>query len=232
MLVTSVIDNSTWIWINIPKTASTFVRNSIFGNEDTMDGQVHLTYRENVDMYGIHRAFTVVRDPMTRFKSGLNHMFSECACQKCTIFYDRPPNTSEVVAFLRDLVKLNNTYENFHYLSYHTGISNLWLEILKSMQKNFIRSRILDTPDKCVMWGFILPQFLYLDGLRSTDYIFKYEQLNDCAEFIKNRLGYDVDTSVRHRQYSNKLYNVDFTNQELQDLLHEYYEEDYKQLNY
>ena len=47
------------------------------------------------------------------------------------------------------------------------------------------------------MWAFILPQFLYLDKIQSRDYIFKYETLNDCAEFIQNRLGYTVDTSVK-----------------------------------
>jgi hypothetical protein len=61
---------------------------------------------------------------------------------------------------------------------------------------------------------------------------FKYETLNDCAEFIQNRLGYTVDTSVKHRQYSYKLSNVDFTDKELLDLLKNYYKEDYTELNY
>jgi len=232
MLIESKIDKSQWIWINIPKTASTFIRNCLYGNKNILDGQTHLTYLENVHLYGQQNAFTVVRDPLTRFKSGLNHIFSECNCGKCTIFYDRPPTTIEVVSFLNDLVKLNNKHKNFHYSSYQTGSSKLWLEILKSMQINFIKSRIIMNPVNCVMWAFILPQFLYLDKIQSRDYIFKYETLNDCAEFIRNRLGYTVDTSVKHRQYSYKLSNVDFTDKELLDLLKNYYKEDYTELNY
>ena len=70
------------------------------------------------------------------------------------------------------------------------------------------------------------------DQLVESLCIFKYETLNDCAEFIQNRLGYTVDTSVKHRQYSYKLSNVDFTDKELLDLLKNYYKEDYTELNY
>lgn len=232
MLVQSKIDNSKWIWINIPKTASTLVRNAIFGYDNILDGQIHLTYTENVAIHGWHTGFTVVRDPLTRFRSGLNHVFSECACGQCTIFYDRPPITEEVIGFLSDIVQLKNTYKDFHKLSYNNGSNNLWLEILKAMQKRFIKSRIIMNPSDCVMWAFILPQFLYLDKMDTTDYIFRYENLSEYAKFIENTLGYRVNTQVKHREYTYKLNDVDFTSKEIQPLLHQYYSEDYNQLNY
>ena len=53
MLVESKIDKSQWIWINIPKTASTLIRNSIFKYEDENDRQDHFTFIENVQLHGI-----------------------------------------------------------------------------------------------------------------------------------------------------------------------------------
>ena len=51
MLVQSKIDKSQWIWINIPKTASTFIRNCLYGNKNILDVQTHLTYLENVHVF-------------------------------------------------------------------------------------------------------------------------------------------------------------------------------------
>lgn len=232
MLVESKIDNSKWLWINIPKTASTLIRNSIFKYNNELDGQNHYSYIENVQLYGKHDGFTVVRDPLQRFKSGLNHVFSECTCGRCTIFYDRQPNTEEVITFLSSIVNLSTTVSNFHHKTYYNGSNLLWLEILKNLQRVFIKSRIIEDPVSCVMWSFILPQYLYLDGMEVRDYIFRYEDLQTCASFIKNKLGYEVNLTNRVRNYSYKLDNVDFESVELQKLIHQYYEEDYKQLNY
>jgi hypothetical protein len=232
MLVESKIDKSHWIWINIPKTASTLIRNSIFKYEDENDRQDHFTFIENVELHGKHTAFTVVRDPMTRFISGLNHVFSHCWCGKCITFDDRPPTTNEVIQFLKEIVHLSKTIENFHYKTYYNGSNMLWMDILKSMQKNFIKSKIIMDPVDCVMWSFILPQYLYLDGMGFGDYIFKYEELDTCVNFIRNRLGYIIDISRRPRSFEYKLHNVDFRNSQIRRLIYEYYEEDYKQLNY
>ena len=87
-------------------------------------------------------------------------------------------------------------------------------------------------PIDCVMWSFILPQYLYLDGMGFGDYIFKYEELDTCVNFIRNRLGYTIDISRRPRSFEYKLHNVDFRNSQIRRLIYEYYEEDYKQLNY
>lgn len=232
MLVESKIDKSKWLWINIPKTASTLVRNAIFNNANEMEGQVHFTYLENVEIHGKHTGFTVVRDPMTRFISGLNHVFSECTCGKCLLFYDRPPQTEEVIKFLNDIVTLSKHIHNFHYKTYYNGYDLLWMNIVKSLQKHCIKSKIIYDPVNCVMWSFILPQYLYLDGMEVRDYIFRYEDLSTCANFVKNTLGYQIDTEKKIRVYPYKLQNVDFSSTEIKKLIYEYYQEDYKQLNY
>lgn len=232
MLVTSTIDNSKWLWINIPKTASTLIRNAILNNVNEMEGQVHYTYLENVELYGRHTGFTVVRDPMTRFISGLNHVFSECACGKCILLYDRPPKTEEIIQFLNDIVTLSKNINNFHYKTYYNGHDLLWMDIVKSLQKYCIKSKVIYDPVNCVMWSFILPQYLYLDGMEVRDYIFRYEDLKACAKFVDNTLGYKVNLQKRVRNYSYKLNDVDFDSVELKELIYQYYEEDYKQLNY
>lgn len=232
MLVESKTDESKWLWINIPKTASTLIRNSIYGYDHEDDRQDHFTYLENVNTYGKYTGFTVVRNPITRFISGLNHVFNDCACKKCIVFDERPPNTEEVINFLQEITNLSKTIKNFHYKSYYNGSDDSWMSIVKSLQKNFIKSKIIMDPVDCVMWSFILPQYLYLDGMDVRDYIFKYEELHTCVNFIENRLGYIIDTSSRPRSYPYKLQNVDFDNSTIKMLLYEYYEEDYKQLNY
>lgn len=232
MLIESKIDNSTWMWINIPKTASTLLRNTFKEVTSELDGQSHYTYKENVELYGEHTAFTVVRDPLTRFVSGLNHVFSECTCGQCIIKYDVLPTTKEVLNFLREITELASTIKNFHYKTYYNGTDTSWMLLVKSMQKHFIKNRIITNPFNCVMWSFILPQYLYLDGMRSGDYIFRYEDMSNCVTFIRDKLGYEVDLNKRVRSYSYKLNNVDFENTEIKKLLYQYYETDYTQLNY
>lgn len=232
MLVESQIDNSKWLWINIPKTASTLVRNSIFEPDHPEDRQDHYTYIENVEMYGKYIGFTVVRDPVSRFISGLNHVFNHCYCGECEIFYDVPPTTDDVILFLQDITDLSKTITDYHNKSYYNATSDVWWEIVKSMQIRFIKNIIMRTPWDCTMWSFILPQFVYLDEMDNRDYIFKYENIQTCVNFIENKLGYKVDTSKRPRSFPYRLQNVDFQNPIIKTLLHEYYKEDYKQLNY
>lgn len=232
MLVESKVDNSKWLWINIPKTASTLIGNALFNHENSEGRQDHYTYTENVEMHGKYTGFTVVRNPITRFISGLNHVFSHCSCKMCITFPENPPNTNQVIKFLKEIVDLSKSIDNFHYKTYYNGSDLLWLELVKSLQKNFINNKIIMDPENCVMWSFILPQYLYLDKMEVRDYIFRYEELSTCTQFIENRLGCKVDTSLRPRSFEYVLQNVDFNNTEIQKLLHAYYEEDFKQLNY
>ena len=84
MLITSKNDGTKWLWVNVPKTASTAVMRTFFPFKE-INEQEHQTYNHLIDIYGSFNAFTTVRNPITRFKSALNHTLNVCVCGKCTI---------------------------------------------------------------------------------------------------------------------------------------------------
>jgi hypothetical protein len=229
MLVKSLIDGNEWLWVNIPKTATTSTMKSFFPNRQ-FNNQSHNTYKDLIRSYGYRPAFSVVRNPIHRFMSGLNHIFSVCECGKCIVHTNEPPTTEDVIYFVRDMLNLKNTIPNFFEEVYKNGVNTLYTEVINSIQFNFQRSININTTANCLRWTLILPQSHQLAGANNIQ-IFKYEDINTFFHFVKKELGYNI-TDTRYRSYSNKLMSVDVNNSTLIALLYELHKEDFINFNY
>lgn len=228
MLVTSKIDKSNWLWVNVPKTASTATMKTFFP-ERRFNEQTHHTYKELISMYGELNAFATVRNPITRFRSGLNHLFSVCECGKCTFALQTLPSTIDVILFLHDMLLLQKKYDNFFEIAYKNGENLIHLEIVKSIQHRFSQYIQIGTP-YCVRWPFVMSQSFLLDGPQQKLYIFKYENYDNYASFIKNSLGYTLDNTI-YRKYPNNL-GVDFEDATLLSLIRTLYASDFQKYTY
>lgn len=228
MLVKSKLNNKLWLWVNIPKTATTSTLKAIFPEQE-YNSQQHNTYRQLIRQYqDKYSVFTMVRNPVDRFLSGLNHIFSVCECGECKVDLTDPPKTEEVILFLSDILKLKTNNENFFDKVYNNNTNNLYLEVVNSIQKNFQRNIQITDNNTCVRWSLVIPQSYMLDGL-VYGRIFRYEQIHTFFNFVQRELGYVIPT-IKYREYSNKLTGVDKSNSTLKQLIYELHKEDF--INY
>jgi len=228
MLITSNIDKKQWLWVNVPKTASTAVMRTFFPSMP-IDSQSHNTYEELISQYGLLDAFTTVRHPVSRFRSGLNHIFSVCACGECKLNLETLPTTLDVIYFLQDMLLLKKEKTNFFRAVYKNGESAYWLNVRDSIKHRFGKY-LISTTDNCLRVPFVVSQTFLLNGPKEKLRIFKYENLQELSYFIETELGYTFDNTL-YRKYPNNL-GVDFTDSTLLSLLGELYREDFQNFNY
>jgi hypothetical protein len=227
MLITSKKDGKKWLWVNVPKTASTAVMRTFFPSME-INEQNHNTYKHLIQTHGEHDTFTTIRHPITRFRSALNHTLSVCACGKCKTT-DRPVDKLDVIHFLSDMLKLKSQRKDFFKAVYMNGESDYELNVAQSMTKRFSKY-IVPSGIICLRVPAYVSQTFILEGPQEKLRIFKYENLQELSGFIKNTLGYEMDNTL-YRKYYNKL-GVDFLDPTLLDLVHELYREDFTNFNY
>ena len=227
MLITSKIDGKRWLWVNVPKTASTAVMRTFFPYME-VNQQEHQTYEHLIQMHGALDAFTTIRNPITRFKSALNHTLNVCVCGRCKIT-DRPIDKIDIIRFLSDMLKLKSQQKHFFRTVYMNGESDYQMNVARSMETRFSKY-LIPNGINCLRIPAYVSQTFILNGPQDKLHIFRYENLQELSGFIKTTLGYDMDNTV-YRKYPNKL-GVDFMDPTLLDLLHELYREDYDNFNY
>lgn len=227
MLITSKIDGKKWLWVNVPKTASTAVMRTFFPYME-VNQQEHQTYEHLIQMHGALDAFTTIRNPITRFKSALNHTLNVCVCGRCKIT-DRPIDKIDIIRFLSDMLKLKSQQKHFFRTVYMNGESDYQMNVARSMETRFSKY-LIPNGINCLRIPAYVSQTFILNGPQDKLHIFRYENLQELSGFIKTTLGYDMDNTV-YRKYPNKL-GVDFMDPTLLDLLHELYREDYDNFNY
>jgi hypothetical protein len=228
MLVESKINGKKWLWVNIQKTATTSTLKTFFPEKE-YNQQSHQIYVDLVRMYGYHDTFTMIRNPIDRFLSGINHLFSVCECKQCIIDVTIPTTTEEVILFLSDMLRLKQKTPNFFETAYRNSQNSLHLEVVNSIQKRF--SRNITVGDvQCIRWPVIIPQHYILHNATNIK-IFKYEQIEQFFHFVETELGYSV-VQEKFRNYTNKLSNVDVNNSTLRTLIYELHKEDFKLYGY
>jgi len=227
MLIQSKIEDKQWLWVNVPKTASTAVMRTFFPYIE-INEQNHQTYNHLIKMYGSFDAFTTIRNPITRFKSALNHTLNVCVCGECKIT-DRFIEKMDVIYFLSDMLKLKSQRKDFFRAVYMNGESDYEMNVARIMAKRFSKN-IISNGILCLRIPAYVSQTFMLQGPQEKLRIFKYENLQELSGFIKNSLGYDMDNTV-YRKYPNKL-GVDFLDPTLLDLINELYREDFTNFNY
>lgn len=230
MLVKSLRTGTPWLWVNIPKTATTAVLKSLFPYMDYKE-QKHSIYQELIDTHGKYRAFTLVRHPVDRFRSSLNHAFNICECGKCKFNIDELPTTQEAVMFIGDLLKMKYAFgPTFFEQLYCNRLNKIHMDLVKSFQQKFNSKIEIADIDYCFRWAAFVDQTFVLSGSHGNIDIFKYENKNAYFEFIDRELGYKIQ-DVWYRKYPNKL-NIDFTNSTIRSMLYELYREDFVNFNY
>lgn len=212
--VQSRVTGEKWLWIRIPKTATIAYREIFFPEISEHMIQSHVPLKSFFDW---KYAFTVVRDPMSRFKSAIGHLTGSNRAHLNIQFTD----TDDLVEFFASVY--STLKENFD--DYAPGWVN---ETFKPYNVT------------CEQCGMYVPGFIY-SLFTSQMYwayhpkvrVFKYEDLSAFNSFIETELGYSTaKLKKRNATDKNTLAHLDFTDPRIVELVKKIYKIDYEAFNY
>ena len=204
MLVKSLVNGSEWIWIRIPKTASRAYR-CVFNFDE---GHSHLSYHESIIKYGnVNKAFSVVRNPVDRLKSGITHDIEE--------FEFHNPNTP----FPDWMMDINLLCDLFFRAVGENCVTKDIMSYTKIMNDAGMMAEVLKTQCSAVNYPEVK--------------VFRYENLQEFNNWIVDALGHKT-TCVEVNGASNyEKYNwLDFSNPQFIELCKLIYKEDYEVFGY
>lgn len=200
-------------WVKVPKTGTKAYRALLFpGNEcicgsaECLHFHTHSTYRELAELYGqTLPGFSVVRHPVTRFRSALNHLLP--------LYNTTFADTEALCDFL----------EHSQLGSYVT--SEPFLEPLFDTTPCTIPfSDIADLTHTLFM-----PQMYWAYHPQVT--IFHYENLPKFNSYLAT-LGYDTSTLQQRNVRPNQLAHIDFTHSRITSIVERLYRDDYEVFGY
>lgn len=205
MIITSSVDGLDWIWIRIPKTATRAYRIILdMGNEP----HTHWSYKESIEQYGdVGRAFSVIRNPLTRFKSGITHDIDE---------FKRIYPDKEYPDWMLDINVLCDLF--FNILDENCKIKNEDM-YRKLVSEAGMMCEVLKTQCSAVNHPEVQ--------------IFRYENLQEFNTWIEATLGFDTTRVVVNGASDYEKYNwLDFNNPRFEELSRMVYKEDYEVFGY
>ena len=219
MIVKSLIDNSDWIWIRIPKTATRAYR-SIFDADD--EEHRHYSYRESIDVYGdVGRAFSVIRNPVDRLKSGITHDIDEFKriCREIPYpEYQNVPLTEDIPYpdWMLDSDVLCDVF--FEAVGENCKVKNQKVYD-KLMWEAGMMAEVLKTQVSAVNYPEVK--------------VFRFENLNEFNTWIESSLGRSTRDLQKSGVSDYEKYNwLDFSNPRFTELCKLIYKEDYEVYGY
>jgi hypothetical protein len=219
MIVKSLIDNSDWIWIRIPKTATRAYRGIL---EVTEDSHTHLSYQESIKIYGnVGKAFSVIRNPVDRLKSGIIHDVDEFKNICRTIPYPEYQNISP--------------NEDIPYPNWMLDINVLCDVFFEALDEN-CKVKNEEVYKKIVWEAGMMAEVLKTQA-SAVNYpevkVFRYENLDQFNGWIEGTLGRSTKDLKKDGASDYEKYNwLDFTNPRFTELCKMIYKEDYEVYGY
>ena len=215
-VVRSLKNGDEWVWIKIPKTATISYRTLFFPELPSRTNQVHVPWHQ-IPEFKTTPGFTVVRNPISRFKSVVGHLMNNTR----THFNFEFTDTDDLVSFFEQHEEyLTNNAET---------LSETWVK------ETFQLSAL--TCNTCNMSypGFFKAMFssqvfwAYHPNMK----VFKYEDLSSFNNFIVNVLGYDATQIVHaNKTEQDKISHIDFTDSRIVSFVKRLYTVDYEAFGY
>lgn len=221
MIISSKINESKWIWIKIPKTGSRAYSKLLVpkGEDEFIQNgkrlfHFHFTFSH---LYIHHQkkytGFTVVRHPVTRFISALNHLADlnfQCVIPNCINHPGKLPLNS-----IDNLVEF--IYDNFHK------------NCVPKNNKSF--KEIFGVDHTAYYDSFFKTQVHWAYHPKMT--WFYYENLSEFNTWLSKNLGINTTKIEKIGEIKEKhLEHLDFSNYNFVKMVEYLFYDDYKAYNY
>lgn len=211
MLIQSLINSEDkFIWLRVPRTAT-----RAYGQLFFPDGNyrhVHNSYLHEVihNELGELPAFSVVRNPYTRFKSAIKYMHNKKIENNATgrFSYNLPIESTDSLAtfftsVVDDLVDTDN--------------NSAWQSAFSITDLSFVRV-------------FFRPQVDFV-GFENVNN-FKYENLSEFNSWIQTNLGFDTTKVPTSNSSGDVLTHIDFSDERIKLVVQKLFVEDFEMFDY
>jgi hypothetical protein len=211
MVIKSLISDERYIWLRVPRTA-TYSYGKLFFPETKYEHNHNSYYHETNKIGELLPAFSVVRNPYTRFVSSLKYMVKKQKQNEKVgrwNFYIPIENIELLSEWITDNMSLLKSRDN---------------ETRKDLAKLF------KTDDITFVKLFFVEQadFVNFPGVQ----IFNFEKLDKYNMWIENTLGYET-TNISHINSStDELQHLDFENVNFIKTIEKFFYNDYTVFNY
>lgn len=248
MIVTSKVDGKKYQWIKIPRTGTVAYRFLFFPE---LQNKVVLHHHTK---YGVHSvcntcdekqnlpAFTLIRNPLTRFISSLKYIvlrqqYSELHTDNTYNVFNRCDICGYTIQIHNDTNKQFN--KNITTFLKFWENEDIFYEFLYSnfekncnLKSGMTYKDIFNTPDSTFIRSFFEPQMsvCYHPAVK----IFKYENINEYNLWIENELGYDTSKlqKINISEKVNDEIPIDFTSNKFKELVKYLFHDDFKYFGY
>lgn len=243
MIVKSLLDNKTYFWVKVPRTATHSYEKIFFPTIDqTKIIHLHTPYsslKESLckNKPEVEYGFGVVRNPYLRFVSALKYIKSKhknlnemddidtliSICQFCgeTTIVDKQKYLSSTD---RNFVNFLENEEIFYDFAYSYLDKNCMLK------SGYTWDTILQTESPGLVSTMFKTQtfFIYHPKVK----IFKYENLEEFNTWIEHTLGYSTNTLGTLNSSKDTQLNIDVTTKKFKDLVRYLFHDDFKLFDY
>jgi len=251
MIINSKVSTKRYQWIRVPRTATMAYSELFFPStsSDIPNLHTHLRYNEfstcsdcvNYKKMNLD-AFTVVRNPIDRFKSSiyfvasrrqLHSQFNNISKQvnrRCEI-------CSKIDTTIIELTKKESSnnffefYKNeeiFYQFFYDNFDKNCKLKVGLDL------NAIFDTSNTSLIGSFFQTQVHWVYHPKVK--IFKYEEIDKFNNWIDATLGYDTSKlthiNASRKKELNGIINIDFTTDKFKKLVKHLFYDDFRYFNY
>ena len=248
MLVTSKITGNKYQWIKVPRTG-TISYSAIFDQTPVSHGikmHRHHVYNEFYRCnectmeFSKLKAFTLVRNPVSRFKSSMNFMVSKYKNRN-----NIKPNvivhyTCEICKKVKSIdVQESGVLMSYDFINFYKNEDVFYDFMYGYFDKNcelksgYTFSEVFGTQNPAMISSFFLTQVHW--AYNPFVKFFKYEFIKEYNNWIEMELGYDTSTLKRVNASSKKIYdeiNIDFESKKFKELVKYLFEDDFRYFNY
>jgi len=232
MIVTSKINDIEYFYIKIPRTATVSYERLFFPDIEPLALHMHHLYYEYKHMPG----FTVIRNPVTRFISGLHQIrklqLNPQLISDVTHTYDVKQNKISFEDYkvrgtnFTDIFQSEDFFYDFFYTSFYKNCEPKCV-----VDYNFLTNlRLVFDTDGRVIPAFFITQvrWAYFPQVQ----IFRYENLTEFNAWIEQELGYDTSTLKRLNASDGNGVGIDVTSNKFKELTKYLFYDDFKYFNY
>jgi hypothetical protein len=245
MVIKSKINNKSYQWIRIPRTATISYSSLFFDNSNIDYPKGHTHYRYNqfsrckkcAETPELNLpAFTMVRSPVDRFISSVYFLVGRkldkfaprkmyTLCDMCQEFILSEANNGTASLDFFNFYKNEQIFYEFFYDNFN---KNCELKIGLDFYK------IFDVTDISLVTSFFRTQVYW--AYHPKVKVFKYEEIGKFNNWIEETLGYDTSqlthTNASRKKELNDIINIDFTTDKFKNLVKHLFYDDFRYFNY
>ena len=210
MVIGSKVSSKRYIWLRVPRTATKAYGQLFFPDGNYEHTHNNYFYEVINNKLGELPAFSVVRNPYTRFTSAIKYAYVKKIENNATgrfNYYLPVESTDSLADFLTDIVDSIVDTDN------QTAFKKAFLTTDISFIRQMFRRQI---------------DFVGFDQVAN----FRYENLSEYNSWIETNLGYDTSTVTKFNGTGDALSHIDFSDTKIKTVVKKLFAEDFTKFNY